>query len=173
MAPTTCIPETGSRMDGNFISSSVEDFRIANTHSFIIEKETDVKHSVIFLCALVMTLACVHSQAHAQGLKIGYVNSAKVLLEFPEAIDAQKKLDVIGQQWQDQLEKMDKELKVKYEDFQKKEQFLKDEEKRAQRDELVLLQQKGVQYQQDKFGSRGELARATDSLLQPIKLKVM
>ncbi|MBI1802927.1 MAG: OmpH family outer membrane protein [Ignavibacteriae bacterium] len=132
-----------------------------------------MKHLVFSLCGLAMILGLSSTQAHAQAIKIGYVNSAKVLLEYPEAIETQKKLDVIGQQWQDELEKMDRELKQKYEDFQKKEPLLKDDEKRAQRDELVALQQKGAQYQQERFGSRGALARATDSLLQPIKQKVM
>lgn len=121
------------------------------------------------LCLLTIALA-LSSQAQ---VKIGFVNSAKVLQEYPEAQDAQHKLDAMGKQWQSELEKMEKDLQVKYEDYQKKEPLLKEEEKRAQRDDLMALQQKGIQYRQEKFGNDGELAIATDSLLRPIKQKVM
>ena len=109
----------------------------------------------------------------AQGIKIGYVNSAKVLQEFSEAQDAQKKLDAMGAQWQGELDRMDREFQQKYDDFQKKEPLLKEDEKRQQRENLVALQQKGLQFRQSKFGNTGELAAATDSLLRPIKQKVM
>ena len=123
--------------------------------------------TILFLLTVTLALA-----AHAQ-VKIGYVNSAKVLQEFPEAQDAQHKLDAMGKTWQGELEKMEKELQVKYDDYQKKEPLLKDDEKRAQRDDLMALQQKGIQFRQMKFGNDGELAIATDSLLRPIKQKVM
>ena len=132
-----------------------------------------MKHITIVLSLAALFLVAGTRLASAQALKIGYINSAKVLQEFPEAQDAQRKLDAMGAQWQSELEGMDKELQTKYDDFQKKEPLLKDDEKRAQRDELLALQQKGVQYRQQKFGTNGELAQATDSLLRPIKNKVM
>ena len=127
----------------------------------------------MFLCSLALLFGFSRMQSHAQGIKIGYVNSAKVLQEFPEAIEAQKKLDQMGLQWQTELEKMEKDLQAKVDDFQKKEPLLKDEEKRTQRDELLALQQRGIQFRQEKFGNDGSLAHATDSLLRPIKQKVM
>jgi outer membrane protein len=132
-----------------------------------------VKRLSIFLSIAIALFFFGTIHSRAQGLKIGYINSAKVLQEFPEAQEAQHKLDAMGAQWQTELEKMDKELQARYDDFQKKEPLLKDEEKRAQRDELLALQQKGIQYRQQKFGNNGELAMATDSLLRPIKQKVM
>ena len=109
----------------------------------------------------------------AQSPKIGFVNSAKILQEYPEAIEANKKLDVIGKRWQAELERMSKELQQRYEEFQKKEPLLKEDEKKSQREELVALEQKGYQYRQEKFGNEGELTIATDSLLRPVKQKVM
>jgi outer membrane protein len=111
--------------------------------------------------------------ADAQAIKIGYVNSAKILQEYPEAQDAQKKIDTKGQAWQTQLEGMSKDLQSKYEAFQKKQATLTDQAKRDQQQELVELEQKGVQFRTEKFGSGGELAQLTDSLLTPIKKKVM
>ncbi len=122
---------------------------------------------------LFVGLAALPAGLWAQSVKIGYVNSAKILQEYPEAVEANKKLDAMGKQWQAELDQMSKQLQQSYEDFQKKEPLLKDDEKRAQREELVALEQKGMQYRQQKFGNDGELAQATDSLLRPIKQKVM
>jgi outer membrane protein len=123
--------------------------------------------SIIFVFILCGALA------NAQAVKIGYVNSAKILLEYTEAVDAQKKIDGKGQAWQSQLETMSRDLQSKYEAFQKKAATLTDQAKRDQQQELVELEQRGVQFRTDKFGSGGELAQLTDSLLTPIKKKVM
>jgi outer membrane protein len=125
------------------------------------------------LLLILIVLAALPTTAAAQGPKIGYVNSAKILAEYPEAMEANKKLDGMGKKWQADLERMSKEFQAKYEEYQKKEPLLKDEEKRSRQAELTEQQQKVLQYRQEKFGNDGELATATDSLLRPIKLKVM
>jgi outer membrane protein len=131
-----------------------------------------VKQLTFFIVIIVFSFLLIGS-ASGQGLKIGYVNSSKILQEYPDAIEANKKLDAMSKQWQAQLETMSKDLQQKYEDFQKKEPLLKEDEKRVQREELIALEQRGVQFRQEKFGNDGELAIATDSLLRPIKQKVM
>jgi outer membrane protein len=109
----------------------------------------------------------------AQTLKIGYVNSAKILQEYPDAIEAQKKIDAQGKSWQAELQKMSNDLQDKYAEFQKKSSMLTDAAKKEQQDDLVTLEQKGQQFKMDKFGQDGALAQLTDSLLSPIKKKVM
>ena len=128
---------------------------------------------IISPCVIVVLSVLLTAAVDAQSPRIGYVNSAKILQEYPEAQDAQKKLDGLGKQWQSELEQKSKDLEQKYEEFQKKESMLSDQAKRDQREELVALEQKGVQFRQEKFGQDGELARLTDSLLAPIKKKVM
>jgi outer membrane protein len=135
-------------------------------------KEVTVKQLTFFL-SIVLTGFIFTTAVYAQAPKIGYVNSAKILQEFPDAIEANKKIESVGKQWQAELERMSKELQSRYEEFQKKEPLLKEDEKRSQREELVILEQKGIQYRQEKFGNDGELAIVSDSLLRPIKLKVM
>jgi outer membrane protein len=122
---------------------------------------------ILFL-SIIVSSAAVFAQA-----KIGYVNSAKVLQEFPEAQEAQKKIDAKGKEWQGELEKMSKDLQMRYEEYQKKESMLTEQAKRDQREELVALEQRGYQYRQEKFGTGGELDALSDSLLTPIKKKVM
>ncbi len=128
---------------------------------------------ILFFILGIMLAFVAAPHLRAQALRIGFVNSAKILQEYPEAIEANKKLDAMGKRWQAELDQMSKELQQKYEDYQKKEPLLKDDEKRAQQEDIAQLQQKGLQYRQEKFGNDGELAAATDSLLRPVKQKVM
>jgi outer membrane protein len=131
-----------------------------------------VKQS-IYILAIILAVIILSTAAFPQSPKIGYVNSAKILQEFPDAIEANKKIEAMGKQWQSELERMSKELQARYEEFQKKEPLLKEEEKKSQREELVMLEQKGIQYRQEKFGNDGELAIVSDSLMRPIKQRVM
>ena len=80
---------------------------------------------LLFLLTVVLSIAAVTRQAaHAQTLKIGYVNSSKILQEYPEAQEANKKLDAMARAAQAELERMSKELQQKYEDYKKKETIL-------------------------------------------------
>lgn len=143
-------------------------------HSYLpLLIEVTVKRTIILFSLLILFLAAGARPALAQGIKIGFVNSSKILSEFPEAQEANKKLDAMGRQWQGELERMSKELQGKYDEFQKKEALLNETEKRAQREDLVALEQRGIQYRTQKFGNDGELAVLTDSLLTPIKQKVI
>jgi len=124
-----------------------------------------------FVVCAAIALLC--SLSLAQGLKIGYVNSAKILQEFPEAQDAQKKIDAQGKAWQDSLEQMSNDLQRDFEAFQKKQATLNDAAKHDQQTMLAQEEQRGQQFRTEKFGQDGALARLTDSLLTPIKKKIM
>ena len=132
-----------------------------------------MKHTILIAFLGCLMGAGLGSRAIAQAQHIGYVNSAKILLEYREAQEAQRKIDSLGRSWQVQLGGLSKELRQKYEEFQKKEAMLSEQAKRDQREELVVFEQKGEQFRQQKFGAEGELAIVTDSLLSPIKKKVM
>jgi outer membrane protein len=143
-------------------------------HSYLpLLIEVTVKRTILLFSLLTLFLIAGTRPAQAQAIKIGFVNSSKILSEFPEAQEANKKLDAMGRQWQGELERMSKELQGKYDEFQKKEALLNETEKRAQREDLVALEQRGIQYRTQKFGNDGELAVLTDSLLTPIKQKVI
>ncbi|HUL45345.1 MAG TPA: OmpH family outer membrane protein [Bacteroidota bacterium] len=128
---------------------------------------------IMMVGLLICLSSAVRAQAQAQAPKIGFVNSAKILQEYPEAIDANKKLDAMQKKWQADLEKMSKDLQGQIEDYQKKEPLLKDDEKKSRQADLSDQQQKVLQFQKEKFGNDGALAVATDSLLRPIKQKVI
>ena len=79
----------------------------------------------------------------------------------------------MAKQWKAELERISKEYQQRIEDFQKKEALMPEAEKKTQREEIAMLEQRGLQYRETKFGNDGELAAKTDSLLGPIKKKVL
>ena len=123
--------------------------------------------------SILLFIICFIHQSPGQTPKIGFVNSAKILQEFPEAQEANRKLDEIGKKWEEELDRMSKDLQQKYDEYQKQESLLADAEKRAKREDLIALEQRGIQYRQEKFGPKGELAVITDSLMRPVKQKVI
>jgi outer membrane protein len=66
--------------------------------------------------AIMMLMTAVSVQAQAV-LKLGHVNKQEILTLMPETDSAQKKLDKIAKDLQDQMEKMQVEFNKKYEDY--------------------------------------------------------
>ena len=133
-----------------------------------------MKHAWSLVLITVILASTVFAQTKTAGpLKIGFVNSSKILAEYKDAQEANRKLDAMATRWKAELEQMSKELQAKYEGFQKKEALMPEAQKKSEREELVMLEQRGMQYRQQKFANDGELAAITDSLLGPIKKRVL
>ncbi|MCX6137390.1 MAG: OmpH family outer membrane protein [Ignavibacteriales bacterium] len=135
-----------------------------------------MKHSAIVRGIAVLTaiigLALVAQPVSAQ-VKLGYVNSETILKELPEAKEAQQKLETIVKGWQDELEKMSKDLQAKYEDYQKKSAMWTEAAKQAEQKKLIDQEQKVNQYRTDKFGQQGELAMQREKMMTPIREKIL
>ncbi len=129
-----------------------------------------MKQFAIITLALVLGLV---GTATAQ-TKVAYVNSATILRELPEAQQAQKELEDQMKIWQDELEKMGKQLQDDLEDYQKKQALLDPATKAAREKALQDLQQRAREYQASKFDSReGEAVKLREKKLQPIQEKVL
>ena len=107
-----------------------------------------------------------------QALKIGYVNSAKILQELPEAVEAQKKLDAFGKKIQDSLEVISTSYQTKLQEYQAKQGLMTDAAKKTTQQELAALEQKALDYRERQLGREGEYARYQEKLLSPIYEKV-
>jgi outer membrane protein len=112
--------------------------------------------------------------AHAQTPKLAFVNSETILRELPEAVDAQKELERTVKGWQDELEKMGKDLQDAVTDYQQKQSLLDPTTKAGKEKAIQDMQQKAREYQFQKFDTReGEAAKLRDKKFAPIQDKVM
>ncbi len=155
--------------DGIFTSSLEGDFNLLLHFIILINKkiiEVIVKKIFIGIAAGLVLVSTVSAQG---ALKIGYVNSEKIINELPEAKDAQQKLQDLVNGWQDEIKKRSDALQAKYEEFQKQSNMLNESAKQARQKELVDEDQKLNQYRQDK---QQELALQRDKVMKPIQDKV-
>ncbi|MCC6549655.1 MAG: OmpH family outer membrane protein [Ignavibacteriaceae bacterium] len=105
-------------------------------------------------------------------ITIGYVDSDTVLDKLPDAQDARQQLDQIIQEWQAELQTLEKEWKTKYDDYDKRRLILTDEARMQIEAELVKMEQKIVEYREKKFGTNGELFTKQDELMKPVQNRV-
>ena len=127
----------------------------------------------IILTAVILMLAVSVSSAQ-QNVKIAFVNSETILRELPEAQELRKELESTIKVWQDELEKMSKELQEGIEDYQKKQAMLDPKAKADKEKSLQDLQQKARDYQYQKFDSRdGEAVKLREKKFAPIQDRVM
>ncbi len=120
-----------------------------------------------FLLLLSIPLSVLFSQ-----VKIGYVDSETIMKQLPEAQEAQRKVDVLIQQWQAELQKMKDEWKSKYDEYERRKLILTDEARAQMERELSELDRKIADFQMQKFGPDGELYRKQDELVRPIQNKI-
>ena len=126
---------------------------------------------IIFLTAMIVLIA---STSTAQGVKIAYVNSETILRELPEAQQVKKELETTIKEWQDELERMGKELQEGLDDYQKKQALLDPKAKADKEKNLQDLQQKAREYQYQKFDQReGEAVKLREKKFAPIQERVM
>jgi outer membrane protein len=105
-------------------------------------------------------------------LKIGYVDSDTIMDRLPDAQDAQKKLDAMIKEWQTELNKLEKDWKDKYDDYEKRKLIMSDQTRAEVEGDLVKLENKMNDYRQKKFGANGELFQKQEEVMKPIQNRV-
>ncbi|MFP4416461.1 MAG: OmpH family outer membrane protein [Fibrobacterota bacterium] len=101
-------------------------------------------------------------------LKVGYISSEKIFLEYEGTKSAQNKFNKEVAMWEQQATEMQKEIKDLKEQLDKQSLLLSSERKKQVEEQL---QQKMVDYQkflQEKFGQQGEALKKNEDLTRPI-----
>jgi outer membrane protein len=105
-------------------------------------------------------------------IKIGYVDSDAIMDKLPDAQDARQKLDVLVQEWQGELNKIENTWKTKYDDYEKRKLIMTDQARAELEAELVKLEKQISDYREKKFGTNGEMFQKQDELMKPVQNKV-
>lgn len=119
--------------------------------------------------ALLLVLCWVAVPAQT---KIAHINSEAIMQALPEAIDAQKSLDVLVAQWEGELQKMQADWKRKFDEYDKRKLILTEQVRADQERELRDLDQKVSEYRNKKFGQNGELFQKQNEVMKPIQNKM-
>ncbi len=123
---------------------------------------------------VVAFLLCVgiSSAQSSQQFRVGVVNAETILKELPEALTASKTIEEAALKVRDTLQLMQKEFETRIENYRKQEAMMTADAKRKEEESLNALRTRFLQYQEEKLGNTGEIARMREALLQPIRAKV-
>lgn len=105
-------------------------------------------------------------------LKIGYVDSDTIMDNYADVQDARQKLDALIQEWQTELRKLESDLKLKEEDYEKRKLIMTEQTSTEAKAEITKLEKEISDYRDKKFGANGELFQKQNELMKPVQNKV-
>ena len=128
-----------------------------------------MKRIALMALALVCTLAPVAGWAE---LKIGYIDSEVLKERLPEFREAQRKLDQLRQDYENQAKDREAKLMKLQEDFRKQELLMSEARKAELQADFEEKVRQLQAFTQEKFGPEGELMRKNIELSEPIFKKI-
>jgi len=130
------------------------------------KKLEEMKKIFIILAFLTLTT----SGAFAQ--QLAYVDSEYILKHIPDYVSAQKQLDDLSAQWQEQVDAKYAEIEKLYKAYQNDQALLNEDMRRRREDEIVKKEKEAKEFQRQKFGYEGELYQQRLKLIKPIQDRV-
>lgn len=119
--------------------------------------------------ALVALLSAA-SQVRAQ--RIAFVNTKYILDQMPEYDAAQKELDKVSKQWQDEIDERHVQIKRMRESYNAEAILLTEAMKRSRLEEVDSREREARDLQRRRFGPNGDLFKKRQELIQPIQDRV-
>lgn len=129
-----------------------------------------VRRTLGVIAALAVTLVATSSRG--QDIKLGYIDSQRIFLEYKETQEAERQYKKEVDTWKAQAATMEQEI-VKLQDELRAQSLMLSEEK--QREKKLEYDKKVEEYQRfmaDTFGDEGRAARRNKELTQPIVDKI-
>jgi outer membrane protein len=105
-------------------------------------------------------------------VKIGYFSSEAIMKQLPDAQDAQKQLDQLVADWQQEINKMQDEWKKKFDDYDKRKLIMTEQRRSDAERDLRELDQKIVDLRNQRFGQNGDLFNKQNELMKPVQDRV-
>ncbi len=127
-----------------------------------------MKQIMLFACVLML----IPVVSGAQSIKIGYINSDAIMDGLPEAQEAQRQLDEIVSEWQNELTQMQRTWQRKFEEYDKMKLIMSDQRRADAERELMDLDRDIAEFRDRKFGQDGELFRLQEELIRPIQDRI-
>jgi outer membrane protein len=124
-----------------------------------------MKRLAVLLALLLPALAGAQS-------RIAHINSEAIMQALPEAIDAQRTIDGLVSQWDQELQKMQDDWKKKLDEYDKKKLILTDQARAETERQLRDMDQAIIEFRNRKFGQNGELFQKQNEVMKPVQNKL-
>ncbi len=122
---------------------------------------------------LLLPLALAAARPAVAQQRIAYLDSEYVLERVTEYRTAQASLDRLAQQWQTELDGLQREVDALVREFEARELLYTEEERRRKRDEITAKEQELESRRIQRFGPEGELFREQQRLMRPIQERIL
>lgn len=120
---------------------------------------------------LLLTLALGIAFA-ADELKVGFIYSEQIMLEYQEAVDAMKKLEAEARELQSIYQEMQLDYQKLIEEYEKRKLVSSDAWKNQKQKEILDKERQLQDYQLEKFGQEGEIYAKEEEYLGPVLEKI-
>lgn len=118
---------------------------------------------------LIFTALILLSVSFAFAQRYAYVDTEYILTNLTEYQNAQKELDRISQQWQQEIEERYESIDRLYKAYQAEKVLLTEEMRKEREEEIVRKEQEAKELQRQRFGVEGDLFARRKELIQPIQ----
>ena len=118
------------------------------------------------LGAFVLTVSSTNAQRYA------IIDTKYILNKIPDYVDAGKKLQMLSDQWQKEIDDKQAELDKMYKDFEVEQYMLSDELKKKREAEIAAKEKEIRDLQKKRFGYDGDLFKQRQRLVKPIQDKI-
>ncbi len=120
----------------------------------------------------ILTVALAGAAVAQRGVRIGYVDMEYILENVEEYREASEQLENRVAQWKSDIESRKMAIDQQKKDLQAERVLLTDELITEREEEIAILEKELLDYQQDRFGPRGDLVLQKQRLIQPIQDQV-
>lgn len=122
--------------------------------------------------SLVLLVALLGAAPRLFAQRIAFVNTKYILDQMPEYDAAQKELDRVSKQWQDEIDDRHQQIKRMRESYNAEMILLTEEMKRSRLEEIDSREREARDLQRRRFGPNGDLFQKRQELIQPIQDRV-
>lgn len=127
-----------------------------------------MKKSILLF--LLVTTTFVFSQS--RGTKIGFIDMEYILEKVPNYAEAKNQLDLKAQKWKQEIESKKIEINKLKDDLKTERPLLTKELIEEREEEINYLETELLEYQQNRFGPKGDLIIQKSVLVKPIQDQV-
>ena len=121
---------------------------------------------------IVLFLVCCTFIANAQtarGVRIGYIDMEYILEKVPDYAEANNQLEQKAQKWKQEIEVKKNEIKVLKDNLKVERVLLTKELIEERQEEIDFLENELLDYQEKRFGPKGDLILQKTVLVKPIQ----
>ena len=123
------------------------------------------------LWSFIALMTCLYGFSQ-RGVRIGYVDMEYILENVEEYREASDQLNAKAQKWKQEIELKQSVIEQMKKDLMAEKVLLTDELITEREEEIQVLEAEMLDYQQDRFGPRGDLVLQKQLLIQPIQDQV-